>query len=162
MGTRRRKFENASLGYGICSACRDPVSLTGRQYPASNLHAAWHHKQTHRHLNSFNTVKSLCRLSAQTVHKGETKKTSVPLFDLSLMVNPVFLVFFLSLVCMNFGYPNIFVMLPSFCQVRDKGPDGRQSYLVNSGCWMPSVDRIQTLQMGSGWVGGYNECRFWS
>ena len=60
----------------------------------------------------------LCRLSAQTVHKGERKKTSVPLFDLSLMLNPVFLVFFLSLVCMNFGYPNIFVMLPSFCQVR--------------------------------------------
>ena len=68
----------------------------------------------------------LCRLSAQTVHKGERKKTSVPLFDLSLMLNPVFLVFFLSLVCMNFGYPNIFVMLPSFCQVRQGS--GNQSF----------------------------------
>ncbi|XP_076453594.1 uncharacterized protein LOC143288833 [Babylonia areolata] len=60
-------------------------------------------------------LKSLLRLSAQTVYKGERKK-SVPLFELSLMLNPVFLVFFLSLVCMNFGYPNIFVMLPSYCQ----------------------------------------------
>ncbi|KAL8588450.1 hypothetical protein ACOMHN_024552 [Nucella lapillus] len=47
--------------------------------------------------------------------RGEKKK-SVPLFELSLMLNPVFLVFFLSLVCMNFGYPNIFVMLPAYCQ----------------------------------------------
>ncbi|KAK7090601.1 uncharacterized protein [Littorina saxatilis] len=61
-------------------------------------------------------LKGILRLSAQTVPGAEKKKRSVPLFDFSLMVNPVFLVFFLSLVCMNFGYPNVFVMLPSFCQ----------------------------------------------
>lgn len=57
------------------------------------------------------------RLSAQIVYKGETRSTSVPLFDWSLLVNPVFLVFMVSLVCMNFSYPNVFVMLPSYCQV---------------------------------------------
>ena len=60
---------------------------------------------------------SVRRLSARSVKQGTKKETSVPLFDMSLMLNPVFLVFFLSLVCMNFGYPNIFVMLPSYCQV---------------------------------------------
>nr|KAG5699260.1 hypothetical protein BaRGS_000462 [Batillaria attramentaria] len=63
------------------------------------------------------SAKGFLRLSAKRVSKGETKSTSVPLFDWSLLVNPVFLVFFCSLICMNFGYPNVFVMLPSYCQV---------------------------------------------
>ncbi|XP_046564476.1 monocarboxylate transporter 12-like [Haliotis rubra] len=52
----------------------------------------------------------LCRVS-------EAKsKSSVPLFDWQLLVNPVFLVYLCSVLIANFGYPNVFIMLASYCE----------------------------------------------
>ncbi|XP_025079620.1 uncharacterized protein LOC112555434 [Pomacea canaliculata] len=88
------------------------------------------------------------RLSAQIVYKGETRSTSVPLFDWSLLVNPVFLVFMVSLVCMNFSYPNVFVMLPSYCQ--EVGMD------KNAGAFMVSIIGLADL-VGRIFIGWFSD-----
>ncbi|XP_071085135.1 monocarboxylate transporter 12-like isoform X2 [Haliotis cracherodii] len=59
----------------------------------------------------------LCRVS-------EAKsKSSVPLFDWPLLMNPVFLVYLCSVLITNFGYPNVFIMLASYCQELDLNKD---------------------------------------
>ncbi|KAK7486466.1 hypothetical protein BaRGS_00022267 [Batillaria attramentaria] len=96
------------------------------------------------------SAKGFLRLSAKRVSKGETKSTSVPLFDWSLLVNPVFLVFFCSLICMNFGYPNVFVMLPSYCQ--EVGLD------KTGGAFMVSVIGLGDL-VGRIFIGWFSDLR---
>ncbi|XP_041379072.1 monocarboxylate transporter 12-like [Gigantopelta aegis] len=74
---------------------------------------------------------SLCCSCFRLSKKSGKTKSSIPLFNFSLLLNPLFLVYIFSVMFANCGYPNVFMMLPSYAEVEYNIDKQTAAFLVS-------------------------------